>query len=265
MRHLRKVVALANVIATLTLPTLGAQSIATNDDVEASLKSCRIVTRGLQTRERYDAEKADDKFASAGLACERLNAAVANSDSEQTQSAAAELRPLLARLQLPPTTPREQLAALETANAGASGLDRFYRLADLAKSAFNAGDLQKAEMYSRELLKMAPDYPKDWNYGNAIFYGNFVLGRLALRRDDLKQADDYLLQSGRTPGSPQLDSFGPNMTLAKGLLDKGESEVVLQYLALCKHFWEMGRGQLAQWSTEIRNGKALSFEGQLNY
>ena len=49
------------------------------------------------------------------------------------------------------------------------------------------------------------------------------------------------MAAGATPGSPQLDSFGPNMTLAKELLEKGQPDVVLHYFALCKNFWEDGR------------------------
>ncbi|HUI82711.1 MAG TPA: hypothetical protein VL240_00725 [Candidatus Binatia bacterium] len=265
MRCPRKLVAFGGLITLLTLSSLLAQQTASSDDIQASLRSCRIVKLTLQARERRDNESTSDNFASAGQACERLNAAVATSDPKRIQSAAAELRPLLARLAMPPATPQEQLAALENASAGASERDRCYNLPDLAKRAFNAGDLQKAEIYSRELLKMAPDYPKDWNNGNAIFYGNFVLGRLALRRGDVKGADAYLLQSGRTPGSPQLDSFGPSMTLAKELLDKGESQTVLEYLAICKRFWELDRGKLDEWSTAIHNGEIPSFEGQLDY
>src|ERR1700719_3714085 len=74
-----------------------------------------------------------------------------------------------------------------------------------------------------------------------------------------KLADRYLLASGKTPGSPQLDSFGPNMTLAKELLAKGESDSVLQYLDLCKNFWEGERQQLDDWRDAIRGGKTPDF------
>ncbi len=38
------------------------------------------------------------------------------------------------------------------------------------------------------------------------------------------------------------------MTLAKELVERGQSAVVLQYLALCKNFWKMDRGKLDEWS-----------------
>ena len=44
------------------------------------------------------------------------------------------------------------------------------------------------------------------------------------------------------------------MTLAKELLEKGQSEVVLQYFTLGKSFWKVDYGKLDQWSAVIRAG-----------
>ena len=87
------------------------------------------------------------------------------------------------------------------------------------------------------------------------FHGNAILGRVALKRGDVKKADQYLLAAGATPGSPQLDSFGPNMTLAKELLEKDQTDVVLQFFKLCAKFWESNFGKLEQWNAEVRQGK----------
>jgi len=166
---------------------------------------------------------------------------------------------------MPPTSAQEQFAAAEKKAAGFRGRDLFDELPDLAKRAFNAGEIEKAESYAKQLLQAAPQHSKEWNHGNAIFYGNFVLGRISVKRGNLKEASQFLLAAGNTPGSPQLDSFGPNMTLASELLEKGESEVVLQYLGLCRKFWEDGRQQLDEWSADIRSGKTPDFSHNLNY
>jgi hypothetical protein len=157
------------------------------------------------------------------------------------------------------------LAALEEKTSSLKGRELFYDLSDLAKRALNAGEPDKAEAYSKQLLQMAPHYPKDWNFGNAVFYGNFVLGRISVQRGDLERAGRYLLAAGATRGSPQLDSFGPNMTLAKQLLEKNQSEVVLQYLALCKHFWKMDEGKLDKWSDIVRRHGVPDFGANLDY
>ena len=114
-------------------------------------------------------------------------------------------------------------------------------------------------------MKRAPQYPKDWNYGNAIFYGNLVLGRIALQRGDIKESVARLLAAGATPGSPQLNSFGPNMSLAKDLLAKGQTEPGLNFLAACKSFWKMDQGRLDQWIATIRAGDKPDFTSNLAY
>ena len=103
----------------------------------------------------------------------------------------------------------------------------------------------------------------DWNTGNAIHHGNLVLGRLALQAGDNDKAKSHLLKAGKTSGSPQLNSFGPNMTLAKELLDKGEKEVVLEFFQLCAKFWKSDK--LDQWIAIVKDGGIPSFGGNLLY
>src|SRR5438034_904853 len=72
--------------------------------------------------------------------------------------------------------------------------------------------------------------PKNWNYGNVVDAMNQVLGRAALRQGNRDEARRALLAAGATPGSPQLNSYGPTFVLAREMLGKGEKDVVLQYL-----------------------------------
>jgi tetratricopeptide (TPR) repeat protein len=138
-------------------------------------------------------------------------------------------------------------------------------LSDLAEAAFAAGDLSKARAYATELLDKAAQHTDDWNYGNAVHHSNLILGRLALKSGKLEKAKEYLIEAGKTPGSPQLNSFGPNMTLAKELLEKGEREVVIKYFQLCAQFWEMGRNRLQQWTYTVSGGGIPDFGGNLDY
>jgi len=114
-----------------------------------------------------------------------------------------------------------------------------------------------------ELLSEAAMNADDPSYGNAICHGNMALGRVALRQGDVTKAGKLLLEAGRTPGSTQLNSFGPDMTLAQELLEKGEREVVLQYFALCHRFWGTGAQQLEAWSTTVREGGIPKFGANL--
>jgi hypothetical protein len=142
---------------------------------------------------------------------------------------------------------------------------RFYLLSEIAPAAFAAGEFEKAKTYSLNLLKEAALHKEDWNYGNAIHVADLVLGRIALVSGDVNRAKEHLLSAGRTPGSPQLDTFGPNMMLAKELLEKGERDVVIQYFELCSKFWQNHRGRLEQWKSIAQKGGVPDFRANLLY
>ena len=110
----------------------------------------------------------------------------------------------------------------------------------------------KAKKYADKMLSQNIS---NWNYGNNIHHGNIILGRIALTLDDVEEAKERLIKAGKTPGSPQLNSFGPNMTLAKELLQRGEKDVVLKYIELCSKFWKMGKTRLDEWSVVVKDGK----------
>lgn len=131
---------------------------------------------------------------------------------------------------------------------------RSYALPAAAEAARRAGETAQARAYAVELLDLAGSLSRDWNHGNAIHDGHRVLGHLALLEGDVDGARRHLLAAGATPGSPQLNSFGPELTLAKDLLAAGERAAVLEYLALCERFWEHRADALRHWRSEIEAG-----------
>jgi len=60
-----------------------------------------------------------------------------------------------------------------------------------AKAALLAGNNEKADLYSNELLEIAPQYQDDWNYGNAIHDGHLVLGRIAVKNGNIDEAKNH--------------------------------------------------------------------------
>jgi hypothetical protein len=117
-----------------------------------------------------------------------------------------------------------------------SGYEALKALTAQSQAALQSGDVVTAARLASELLARNTDRTS-WNYGNVIHGANQILGLAALHTGDTGAAREYLLAAGRTPGSPQLDSFGPTMTLAQALLRQGEREVVLTYLDDVARFW----------------------------
>jgi len=165
--------------------------------------------------------------------------------------------------------PKKRLAEAEEELAEAS--NEHERLCDLGEAAMmsvEAGSLDKARAYGEEILRLTPKYaqsPDDSCYGRAVHKGNLALGRVALRAGDLETAKTHLLAAGRTPGAPELDSFGPNMSLAKELLEKGERDAPIEYFQLCSSFWKMDDGQLRQWTALAKDGIVPDFGANLVY
>ena len=163
-------------------------------------------------------------------------------------------------------TPQARLnAASEKLAKAKTDQERFYALNDAAKQSFVLGKTEDARTYASNLLALLSKFPNDWNYGNAVQDANLVLGRIAVQEGRIEDAKRHLLEAGKSPGSPQMNSFGPNMSLAKDLLAKGERDVVLEHLELCRKFWQMDRGRLDQWSQDVKAGKTPNFGANLVY
>jgi hypothetical protein len=133
--------------------------------------------------------------------------------------------------------------------------DRLSTLADASEAALNAGDTDKAREYARQVVDGAESLRGTWNYGNAIHDGHRILGHVALREGDVDAARTHLLESAKTPGSPQLNSFGPELTLARDLLAKGERDAVIQYLQSLRTFWKGSDAAIDNWIVLIRGGR----------
>ena len=103
-----------------------------------------------------------------------------------------------------PPKSAESLALFEQALVLLTGKeDRFYLLAKVAQTAFEAKEAAKAKAYAEELLVLAAAID-DWNTGNAIHHVNLVLGRLALQEGRVELTCDYLRKAGGIKGSPRM-------------------------------------------------------------
>jgi hypothetical protein len=158
--------------------------------------------------------------------------------------------------------PSTELQNLEKALDASTPEKRGFLLTDLAIAAFEAEEYEKARDSAEELLDLTKT-ENNWNTGNAHHKAHIVLGLLALREDRIDIAGEHLLESARVDGSPQLNSFGPNMQLAVALLERGQDAIVIEYLELCHKFWKSP--SIEDWIQTIRQGETPDFGGNLRY
>lgn len=128
----------------------------------------------------------------------------------------------------------------------------FYALTDLPQNAVNCGEIEKAKLYADRLLELVDQHLGNWNYSNSIYEAHTALGRIALREGDIERAKEHLLKSVSSSGSPQLDSFGPDMVLAQELLNAGEKEIIYEFFFRVHIFWKSECIEI--WANQIRNG-----------
>ena len=160
---------------------------------------------------------------------------------------------------------RQMRVAQGDLDAAENETERFYALNHAAKNAWRKGEIEKARALASEMEGLLPKYKNDWNYGNAVQDANQVLGLIALGAGDVAEARRRLLASADSKGSPQMNSFGPNMQLAKALLEEGEKDVVLEYFKRCATFWKMGEARLEGWTASVKKGEIPEFGANLDY
>lgn len=164
-----------------------------------------------------------------------------------------------------PDAVREMVRAGADLQSAKNEYERWLALGNVALWQVDAGALHLSRAYAEELLATAERFRSDWNYGNALHKAHLAMGRVDLRQGNRVGAKQHLLEAGRTPGSPQLNTFGPNMILAKELLQWGERDAVLEYLDLCQKFWKMDMGALDAWRRVIKEGQVPNFGPNLQY
>jgi hypothetical protein len=137
---------------------------------------------------------------------------------------------------------------------------------EAAWAALLDSDHHEAESRAQEMLGTADTLGEDWDKGNRIHHAHLILGHIRLREGDMVGAERELLAAGRSPGSPQLDSFGPNMTLAKALLEREHRNAVIEYFRECASFWNKDPlSRLIEWQRIVQDGGIPDFGPNLDY
>src|SRR6266404_5865228 len=130
---------------------------------------------------------------------DEIRAAIRSEDWSEASRLSIRLNAALLMRTRSQRTPLLELQHLEVI-AGRDPIARNPFLPRLAKAAFAADDYVRAERYAEEALEAAL-HGVFWWTGDAVHQGNIVLGRLAMRRNDIEEAKRRLIAAGKTSGS----------------------------------------------------------------
>ena len=128
----------------------------------------------------------------------------------------------------------------------------------MAWLALEAGDTERATGWAHEVARIPEvlaQLPRDpgpldpWPHR----IGNVVLGRIALDRGDLDEAERRLELAGRHPPGALLSRF-PDFVLAHEMLERHRTQPVLSYLEACRDMWIIGEEQIDGWLADISRG-----------
>jgi hypothetical protein len=115
----------------------------------------------------------------------------------------------------------------------ATGSEHFELLVRLAEIALDLNELKKARAFAEIVLNKTKDESGDgWHDPTkAIFYGNTLLGRIALREGNTAKAREHLSASITFSEGDDFELKDLELDLAAELLAKGEKQAVMDYLA----------------------------------
>jgi hypothetical protein len=155
------------------------------------------------------------------------------------------------------TEKAEYLESIQSLRNARNEEERFYELGWAAKCAFEAGKIFEAKEYAEELRMITPNYKDNWYYDEAIHVYNIVLGRVAVKQEQIEEAKKYLIEAGKTPNPESLNDT--DMSLAKDLIRIGEYEVAAKFISICKPFWGFKKHVLRKWLLLLKKGKKPNF------
>jgi hypothetical protein len=145
----------------------------------------------------------------------------------------------------------------EATYMAAEGIDDWERH---DKAAATAG-WERSRRYAEDVLRLAPKFRSDPNYGTAVFCANVTLGTIAMRNGDKATAVKYMHEATKAPGSEELAYSGDAMwtRLVVPLLKYGERESVADFLEHYAQINVLEHDRLTKDAADIRAGKMPMF------
>jgi tetratricopeptide (TPR) repeat protein len=141
-----------------------------------------------------------------------------------------------------------------------------HRLGSIAHAALAAGQIDLAEKYAREMLRIPDVSLEVWHHRDEeddaryVYDAHIILGKTALARGDAAGAERQLLEAADAwPIESEDKSYGTDFQLAGALLREGRTATVLDYLRASRRFTAFLDEQIDHWIHEVESGRSPDF------
>jgi hypothetical protein len=128
--------------------------------------------------------------------------------------------------------------------------------ADADRQLAGYGELasRHADVWSRDLLELAPRHAGHPRHGAAVYHASITLAELALKGGDRGAAVEHLRRASTAPSCEEL-AYGPlDLRLLGELLEAGERESVMSFLERLSETSVAYREALQAMAASIRSG-----------
>ncbi|HEX8369806.1 MAG TPA: hypothetical protein VF604_14765 [Pyrinomonadaceae bacterium] len=164
-----------------------------------------------------------------GIYEDRVAGAVSDYESAEVNGKEADIDAALRKVL---AEGEKALSIISKDEGRAKSSDHFELLVKVAGAALDLNDLKKARAFAEFILNEIKNESDPWrDTEKAIYYGNTLLGRVALREGNTAKAGEHLLASLTFPEENDFEIKDPELDLAAELLARGEKQTVLNYLA----------------------------------
>jgi hypothetical protein len=131
-------------------------------------------------------------------------------------------------------------------------------LHDRRASSIFADRVGEAEVDARRLL-VATWLCSDRFSVATVSDAHIALGLGCLERNEVPEARQQLLEAARTSTLPRLTPIGLSQYLIRGLLERGEDDAVVAFLAACRVKEQGANRDLDHWIAQVRLGERPEF------
>lgn len=198
-----------------------------------------------------------------GIYQEEANAATYDYETNREKASDAEIDAALRKLL---AEGEKALAIISRDEDLVTSTIRLELVIRLAETALELNDVKKARVFSETILSgTKEEAPPVWiNTDKAIYYGNNLLGRVALREGNTAKAKEHLSASVKFYDEENFELETPELDLAAELLAKGEKQAVLDYLARLE---QLAKGEdnlkvFRRWQRLIRRNSFPYWRGE---